>query len=88
MIELAEIESARGGSPAPRCAPRSYACITSGSRAGTEIYLKLELLQPINSFKIRGATNAILPGARVRARQGPGHGERGQHGAGRRVGRP
>jgi threonine dehydratase len=28
--------------------------------AGTEIYCKLELLQPINSFKIRGATNAIL----------------------------
>ena len=25
-----------------------------------EIYLKLENLQPINSFKIRGATNAIL----------------------------
>jgi threonine dehydratase len=27
--------------------------------AGTEIYLKLECLQPIGSFKIRGATNAI-----------------------------
>jgi threonine dehydratase len=26
----------------------------------TEIYLKLENLQPINSFKIRGATNAVL----------------------------
>src|SRR5260221_11564140 len=25
-----------------------------------EIYLKLENLQPINSFKIRGATNAIM----------------------------
>jgi threonine dehydratase len=28
--------------------------------AGAEIYLKLENLQPINSFKIRGATNAIM----------------------------
>jgi threonine dehydratase len=27
--------------------------------AGTELYLKLETLQPINSFKIRGAGNAI-----------------------------
>jgi threonine dehydratase len=27
--------------------------------AGTEIYLKLECLQPIGSFKIRGATNAV-----------------------------
>jgi threonine dehydratase len=26
----------------------------------TEIYLKLECLQPVNSFKIRGATNAVL----------------------------
>jgi threonine dehydratase len=27
---------------------------------GPEVYLKLELLQPIGSFKIRGAANAIL----------------------------
>ena len=27
--------------------------------APAEIYLKLENLQPINSFKIRGATNAV-----------------------------
>ena len=27
--------------------------------AATEIYCKLETLQPINSFKIRGAANAI-----------------------------
>ncbi len=27
--------------------------------AGAEIYLKLENLQPIGSFKIRGASNAI-----------------------------
>src|SRR5215813_9847619 len=28
--------------------------------APAEIYLKLENLQPINSFKIRGATNAVM----------------------------
>jgi len=28
--------------------------------APAEIYLKLETLQPVNSFKIRGATNAVL----------------------------
>ena len=31
--------------------------------AGTEIYVKLETLQPINSFKIRGAGNAIRAAA-------------------------
>jgi threonine dehydratase len=31
--------------------------------AGTEIYLKLENLQPINSFKIRGAMNAVRTAA-------------------------
>lgn len=30
-----------------------------GERAGPEIYLKLESLQPIGSFKIRGAWNAV-----------------------------
>jgi threonine dehydratase len=37
--------------------------------APAEIYLKLETLQPINSFKIRGATNAVLlasPGDRAK----------------------
>lgn len=32
---------------------------TSGARPETEIFLKLETLQPIGSFKIRGAHNAI-----------------------------
>jgi threonine dehydratase len=31
----------------------------AGRLAGSEIYLKLELLQPIGSFKIRGAYNAV-----------------------------
>ena len=55
--------------------------------APAEIYLKLETLQPIGSFKIRGATNAVrtarprTPGPRSRHRQ------RRQHGPGRRLGR-
>ena len=38
--------------------------------AGTEIYLKLETLQPINSFKIRGAGNAIRLAAPERRAHG------------------
>ncbi len=56
MIELAAIEAARD-----RIA--GVALRTPLVRlqvdAPAEIYLKLENLQPINSFKIRGATNAI-----------------------------
>ena len=58
MTDLAAIEAARSGSPAPRCARRSSGC-TSTTAGPAEIYCKLEMLQPINSFKIRGATNAI-----------------------------
>ncbi|HYK30846.1 MAG TPA: pyridoxal-phosphate dependent enzyme [Streptosporangiaceae bacterium] len=57
MIELAAIEEARD-----RIA--GVALRTPLVRlqvdAPAEIYLKLENLQPINSFKIRGATNAIM----------------------------
>ena len=53
MIPLAEIERAR-----ERIA--GAAVRTPLVRlADTEIWLKLENLQPVNSFKIRGATNAI-----------------------------
>ncbi len=31
------------------------------AETGSEIWLKLELLQPVRSFKIRGAGNAVLP---------------------------
>ena len=50
-----------------------------------EIWLKLESLQPIGSFKIRGAANAmgLAPARRAGARRL--HRERGQHGAGRRL---
>jgi len=40
------------------------------SLSGTEIYLKLEVLQPIGSFKIRGAFNAIRQIPREELRDG------------------
>ena len=57
MIELAAIEAAReriAGAAVRTPLVRLYI-----ENAPAEIYLKLESLQPINSFKIRGATNAI-----------------------------
>jgi threonine dehydratase len=57
VIELAEIEAARErirGAAIRTPLVRLYV-----EDAPAEIYLKLETLQPINSFKIRGATNAI-----------------------------
>ena len=59
MIELREIEAARAriADVAVRTPlVRLYAAEVPDA---TEIYLKLEALQPIGSFKIRGATNAV-----------------------------
>ena len=58
MIELAAIEAARGriGGAAIRT-PLLRVRIDD---APADIYLKLENLQPIGSFKIRGATNAVM----------------------------
>jgi threonine dehydratase len=58
VIALAEIEAARAriaGSVVRTPLVRLYV-----EDAPAEIYLKLENLQPINSFKIRGATNAVM----------------------------
>jgi threonine dehydratase len=58
VIELAEIEAAReriAGAAVRTPLVRLYV-----DEAPAEIYLKLENLQPINSFKTRGATNAIM----------------------------
>ncbi len=58
MIKLAEIEAARAriaGSVVRTPLVRLHV-----EDAPAEIYLKLENLQPINSFKIRGATNAVM----------------------------
>ena len=57
MIELAAIEAAReriAGAAVRTPLLRLHV------EAPAEIYLKLENLQPVNSFKIRGATNAVM----------------------------
>jgi threonine dehydratase len=58
MIGLAEIEAARGRIAG--AAVRTPLVRLHADHAPAEIYLKLETLQPINSFKIRGATNAVM----------------------------
>jgi threonine dehydratase len=58
VIDLAEIEAARGRIAG--AAIRTPLVRLHVPEAPAEIYLKLECLQPINSFKIRGATNAIM----------------------------
>ena len=58
MIELAEIEAARARIAG--AAVRTPLVRLHVADAPAEIYLKLENLQPINSFKIRGATNAVM----------------------------
>ena len=57
MIELAEIEAARAR--IADVAVRTPLVRLHVEGALAEIYLKLETLQPIGSFKIRGATNAV-----------------------------
>jgi threonine dehydratase len=58
VIELADIKAARDRISG--AAVRTPLVRLHVAGAPAEIYLKLENLQPINSFKIRGATNAIL----------------------------
>ena len=57
MIELAEIEAARDRITG---AAVRTPLLRLRVDAPADIYLKLENLQPIGSFKIRGATNAVL----------------------------
>lgn len=57
MIELAAIRAARDRISG--AAVRTPLVRLHVSGAPAEIYLKLENLQPVSSFKIRGATNAI-----------------------------
>ena len=67
MIGLAEIEAAReriAGAAVRTPLLRLHV------EAPAEIYLKLENLQPVNSFKIRGATNAVLLAPEVARRAG------------------
>jgi threonine dehydratase len=58
VIELAEIAAAR--QRIAGAAVRTPLVRLHVEEAPAEIYLKLENLQPINSFKIRGATNAVM----------------------------
>jgi len=67
VIELAAIEAARDRIAGT--ATRTPLVRLRVEDAPAEIYLKLENLQPISSFKIRGATNAVLlapPGDRAK----------------------
>ena len=57
MIALEEIEAARDR--IADVAVRTPLVRLAIDEAPAEIYLKLETLQPINSFKIRGAANAV-----------------------------
>jgi threonine dehydratase len=67
VIELAAIEAAR--ERIKGAAVRTPLVRLHVEDAPAEIYLKLENLQPINSFKIRGATNAVqLAAASERAK--------------------
>ncbi len=59
MIELAEIEAARARIADVAVRTPLVPLRADDVPADTEIYLKLETLQPIGSFKIRGATNAV-----------------------------
>ena len=68
MIDLAEIEAARGRIAG--AAIRTPLVRLHVPEAPAEIYLKLECLQPINSFKIRGATNAIMLASAAERAQG------------------
>ena len=87
VIELAEIEAARERI-AGVAVRTPLVRLHDEELAGAEIYLKLETLQPINSFKIRGATNAVRPAPESERAKRAGHRERRQHGPGRRLGRP
>jgi threonine dehydratase len=58
MTTLAAIEAAR--ERIAGAAIRTPLVRLQADNAPAEIYLKLETLQPVNSFKIRGATSAVL----------------------------
>jgi len=68
VIELAEIEAAR--TRIADVAVRTPLVRLRIDDAPAEIYLKLETLQPINSFKIRGAANAIRSASAESLRDG------------------
>ena len=68
MIALAEIEAAR--ERIRGAAIRTPLVRLPLDDSDAEIWLKLENLQPIGSFKIRGAVNAIRQAGPTRSRTG------------------
>ena len=91
MIELAEIEAARAR--IADVAVRTPLVRLRTEDAPAEIYLKLETLQPIGSFKIRGATNAVRSASKEDRRRGlvtasAGNMAQGVAWAGRELGLP
>src|SRR3954453_7083605 len=61
-IPLADIEAARHR--LRRVAVRTPLVRLDGEQPGVEIFLKLECLQPVRSFKLRGAYNAMAKAGR------------------------
>ena len=93
MIELAEIEAARARIADVAVRTPLVPLRADGVPADTEIYLKLETLQPIGSFKIRGATNAVRLAPEAERRRGlvtasAGNMAQGVAWAGRELGLP
>jgi threonine dehydratase len=91
VIELAEIEAARAR--IADVAVRTPLVRLRTDDAPAEIYLKLETLQPIGSFKIRGATNAVRLASEEERRAGlvtasAGNMAQGVAWAGRELGLP
>ena len=93
MIELAEIEAARARIADVAVRTPLVRLYADDVPADTEIYLKLEALQPIGSFKIRGATNAVRLAPEAARRRGlvtasAGNMAQGVAWAGRELGLP
>ena len=68
MIPLAEIEKAR--ETIRGAAVRTPLVRLNAPELDAEIWLKLETLQPVNSFKIRAATNALRQASRAEVEKG------------------
>ena len=58
---LADIRAARGAITGLALRTPTIAATALSALAGQEILLKLESLQPVGAFKLRGAVNASLP---------------------------
>src|SRR3954470_21607937 len=68
VIPLAEIEKAR--EVIAGAAVRTPLVRLNAPELDAEIWLKLETLQPVNSFKIRAATNALRQASRAEVEKG------------------